>query len=364
MDSLDRGLAAIGRGWRIQIEQAGVDDRLVDISLKLVALCLLYTFGAALIWPTAFGEVLYIYLAKLIAIGPMTLLLALVSSAVFTAPKAPISFVIQLLRARGRQAAVIVAIFVLLLAAFTTYKVNIPKIVPFYCDNALADLGELLHGQAPWKIAHAFDSDGLAWLVDVAYSRIWFLEWFGMAMYAALYANRAPHLRYLAALVLTTVVVGTMLATLLSSAGPLFYDQLYSGTRYEGLLRALRQFPSNEQVLHYSDYLMRNYRTGTAAFGTGISAMPSMHVAIATLNALYLARLNRWFGVAGWVFAMFILFGSVYTGWHYSVDGYVAILVVAVIWQRTRPIDNTLGASKALAETLYPAPAARPIQYS
>lgn len=46
--------------------------------------------------------------------------------------------------------------------------------------------------------------------------------------------------------------------------------------------------------------------------------MPSVHVAIATLNAFYLARLNRWLGVAGWAFAIFILFGSVYTGWHYA----------------------------------------------
>ncbi|MER8866395.1 hypothetical protein NKI19_22205 [Mesorhizobium sp. M0751] len=30
-----------------------------------------------------------------------------------------------------------------------------------------------------------------------------------------------------------------------------------------------------------------------------------------------------------------ILYGSVFTGWHYAVDGYASIVVVSVIWWAT-----------------------------
>ncbi|MCY1310989.1 PAP2 superfamily protein [compost metagenome] len=63
--------------------------------------------------------------------------------------------------------------------------------------------------------------------------------------------------------------------------------------------------------------------------------MPSVHVALVVLNAYFLSSLNRWLGVAGWVYAGFILFSSVYTGMHYAVDGYVSIMTVSLIWWLT-----------------------------
>ena len=46
--------------------------------------------------------------------------------------------------------------------------------------------------------------------------------------------------------------------------------------------------------------------------------MPSMHVAMAVLNALFLGRLAWWLGALRLAFAAAILFGSVYFGWHYD----------------------------------------------
>ena len=39
--------------------------------------------------------------------------------------------------------------------------------------------------------------------------------------------------------------------------------------------------------------------------------------------------------MAGWSFAALILFGSVYAGWHYAVDGYLSISVVSLLWYLT-----------------------------
>jgi len=332
--------------------------QLGNVPQKLLGLCLAYIFVAVLIWPSAYYAMADIYLPRLFILGPLGFLAVMIPAAMALSPKAPLTFIAMSIRTNGLRAAIVVIVFILTLSAFTTYKVNIPDIVPFYCDEALADLGELLHGQAPWRIAHAFDSDVLAMVVSVAYANLWFLEWFGLVFFAALFANQPVHLRYLTAMALVVMVVGTLMATLFSSVGPIFYDEFLGGDRYAELLEVLKQRPYNEHVLSYSSYLLATYRTDMPALGSGISAMPSMHVAVATLNAFYLGRLNRWLGIAGWAFAIFILFGSVYTGWHYAADGYVSMLVVAVIWRRTAGIsDDKPAASGPTTDALCPSPA-------
>ena len=68
------------------------------------------------------------------------------------------------------------------------------------------------------------------------------------------------------------------------------------------------------------------------AMGSGISAMPSMHVALATLFALVGWRTNRWVGIATTLFAVIIQIGSVHLGWHYAIDGYAGAVGMIVIW--------------------------------
>ncbi|TPK91237.1 MULTISPECIES: phosphatase PAP2 family protein [unclassified Mesorhizobium] len=314
--------------------------RLGNVAQKLLALCLVYISVAALIWPSAYFAMGEMYLHRLFVFGPLAFLSVMIPAAMIVSPKAPVTLIVTAIRTNGVRTAIVVTTFVLMLSAFTTYKVNIPDIVPFFCDEALADLGELLHGQAPWRIAHAFDSDILSMAVAVTYAKMWFLEWFGLVFFASLFANQPVHLRYLTGMALVIVVAGTLMATLFSSVGPIFYDEFLGGDRYAGLLEVLKQRPPNEHVLSYSDYLLTVYKADQPALGSGISAMPSVHVAIATLNAFYLGRLNRWLGAAGWAFAIFILFGSVYTGWHYVLDGYVSMLVVTVIWRCTASITD------------------------
>ena len=60
--------------------------------------------------------------------------------------------------------------------------------------------------------------------------------------------------------------------------------------------------------------------------------MPSFHVAIAVLNAIYLTGFNRIVGALAWTYATIIMLGSVYFGWHDAVDGYFSIAAVLVLW--------------------------------
>lgn len=64
----------------------------------------------------------------------------------------------------------------------------------------------------------------------------------------------------------------------------------------------------------------------------GISAMPSMHVAMSWVIAFQTFQFRR---ALGWLmvgFAVLIQFSSVHLGWHYAIDGYLGFVVAVVCW--------------------------------
>jgi len=72
-------------------------------------------------------------------------------------------------------------------------------------------------------------------------------------------------------------------------------------------------------------FLWTNYKNSGAQLGGGISAFPSMHVALAAWFALVLrARHVAWLGVA---YVLGVFAGSIILGWHYAVDGAAGIAV-------------------------------------
>jgi hypothetical protein len=58
--------------------------------------------------------------------------------------------------------------------------------------------------------------------------------------------------------------------------------------------------------------------------------MPSVHVGIGAWVGFGLWRTRL--RIAGLLFAILTLLGSVRLGWHYAIDGYVSIAIVAVLW--------------------------------
>jgi membrane-associated phospholipid phosphatase len=85
-------------------------------------------------------------------------------------------------------------------------------------------------------------------------------------------------------------------------------------------------------ALWAQNVLWQSYIDPGAAQVEGISAMPSMHVAMATLMALIAFRVNRRLGWAYTVYAGLIFLGSIHLGWHYALDGYVGALGTIGIW--------------------------------
>jgi membrane-associated phospholipid phosphatase len=78
--------------------------------------------------------------------------------------------------------------------------------------------------------------------------------------------------------------------------------------------------------------LWEGKRAATWGAFAGISAMPSIHLAMATLFAFLAFEVRKWLG---WVFVGYtalILIGSIILGWHYAIDGYSGIILASIIW--------------------------------
>jgi hypothetical protein len=102
--------------------------------------------------------------------------------------------------------------------------------------------------------------------------------------------------------------------------------------------------PIELMALRVQDLLWGFYQKSDFGIGHGISAAPSMHVASTWLVARMLQRYGRIPAILGWSFFGVILVGSVHLGWHYALDGYIAILLAWLIW---RTIGWALGRAEA-----------------
>ena len=297
----------------------------------LAVAALVYICGAVLLAPDAFAMLLLQYTVSHVVSLPPLLLAGAVIVPLIARPRAPLQFLREVLRQRAAGAATVIVFFCVGIAAFSTYKHSIPDLVPFFADRPLADLDEWLHGGPAWRLTHGI-SPGAAEALAYLYGPVWFAEMLGLVLFAAFLPDDRLRVRYLISYAATIVLLGTVLRVVGASAGPIFFDRLFEGDRFADLMASLAAQPAGVQMLRASDYLFASYQSNDAVFGAGISAMPSIHVAMAVLNALFLARINRWLGMAGWAFAACIMVGSVHFGWHYALDGYVSIVAVFLIW--------------------------------
>ena len=63
--------------------------------------------------------------------------------------------------------------------------------------------------------------------------------------------------------------------------------------------------------------------------------MPSMHLVMATLYACAVWSCGRRWRIAGITFVAVMELGSVHSGWHYALNGYVGIVAALGIWWAT-----------------------------
>lgn len=93
----------------------------------------------------------------------------------------------------------------------------------------------------------------------------------------------------------------------------------------------------------------------------GIAAMPSLHVAVLWFFFLWSRKYARALSLFYAVGTILILIGSVVTGWHYAIDGYVGMILAYIAYRAALLVekDEPAGApAPALQEPAQPVPAA------
>ena len=229
---------------------------------------------------------------------------------------------------------------ILSIPLFVKLKTMIPVFHPFAYDASFEALDRVLHfGQQPWELLQSFL--GHPWMTLVIHRLYYF--WFPailLTYYWQIFSRKDPVLRqqFVLSFIACWIVIGVVMATALSSAGPIYYGEVVpeAGHVYNDAMNYLLGVDEQSKMIMFDiRYLLWGSYTGEITDGKlrGISAMPSMHVSIAFLLMLFGLRLNKWFAIGYTTFFVLIFLGSIHLLWHYAVDGYVSIIVTFAIWK-------------------------------
>jgi hypothetical protein len=199
-------------------------------------------------------------------------------------------------------------------------KSMIPHVGGYWADPLLADWDHRLFGQDPWQL---FRSDLLRPIYAQAYV-CWFLITFGTV--GVLAFSKKDQSVLITAYLAIMIIGGTIGQYMLPSVGPIFYERLGLGARFSELVA------TNDPTYGlFADYLWQHYEAGGANLGTGISAMPSMHVTLAVWTAFAAHAIWRPLAVPAVLYALIIWAASIASGWHYALDGLIgSILAIAI----------------------------------
>ncbi|MGH7586454.1 MAG: phosphatase PAP2 family protein [Gemmatimonadales bacterium] len=225
----------------------------------------------------------------------------------------------------------------LLWNTYASWKTLIPVLQPFYLDPALARVDRWIHlGRHPWEWLHSLlGSMAATEAIDAVYFTWIFLIPIVILIFA-FWRDSRRRAQFFLTYGLTLILLGSLAATALSSAGPCYYALLANGPDpYAALMTSLRDIDARVglHVTATQDWLWRSHLAQGQVAYARISAMPSIHVGLTFLYVLATRGSGRIIEALGWTYFVLILIGSVYLGWHYAVDGYVAVLAVGALWK-------------------------------
>jgi hypothetical protein len=315
-----------------------------DVPIYLVAGALL-AFSFGLFWAYGIGRTgaedipsnARLYFAAALAMGFADIVWQLARHR----PAAPTQFLLGLYRARLADPRVLarlplLAITIAFMPFFSTLKSMIPLFNEFTWDPVFIawdrtlflgrDAADALQPVVGYPIVTA--------LLAVFY-HAWIMLIYVGVLFFLFYRAAAPAVRqYFLGFVLIWTLIGGGLATVFASVGPCFVGPIFGDATFDAHMAYLRaadeQFPV--LTLNVQELLLQWYHEGDRGLGAGITAMPSMHVAMAQLTWLGMRRVSRPAGQ--WFFAFFVLIwiGSVHLAYHYAVDGLVAAIATGAIW--------------------------------
>lgn len=249
----------------------------------------------------------------------------------------------------------ILVVSILFMPGFSAMKSAIPLFQPYSWDQRFIDLDIAIHGQDPWRLLQPLLGYPIVTSAISIFYHLWVLLIYMGTIYFALFVDdRSLRIRYFAACFGLWAINGVALAILFASVGPCFVGPLLGNPHFAEqaayLAQANQQWPV--MVVEVQQQLIAWHQSGSHGLGRGITAMPSMHVALALLFFLAVRQVGRRLGLTFFAFFAIIVIGSVHLGYHYAVDAYVSIAVTAALWglcgalvrRRTRP-EPAVGAA-------------------
>lgn len=235
---------------------------------------------------------------------------------------------------------------------FSSVKVNMPEVMPFWADDVLTRLDVALHfGHTPHDLLGALsglDTTGLA----TFYLNSWILPaTFFPVLLVACDPDPQRRRQFILLWMAAWVLIGNVAAVAFLSYGPIFAD-LFPGGLEEAHAGALALVEREDagRLLAVKTRLWAAYSGEAGVVGSGISAFPSVHISMATVFGLYIHRLGRDLSrrlssapvarslpILSAVLGAFcvLIYGvlSVYLGWHYAVDGYASVLIMVGLYR-------------------------------
>lgn len=229
---------------------------------------------------------------------------------------------------------------ILLIQTFSSIKTMIPLLQPYsHWDVDFAEWDRLLHGNIdPWRILQpVVGYPVVTWTLNAIYYFLWFPILLAMLFWQCFDLRRpSQRLQFLLTFALAWILLGSIAATAFSSAGPCYFGRVTGlDDPFVPLIDYLKRVNESHPLLALTvqEKLWQFYSSRTFVQGAAISAMPSLHVAMAFLFALSGWRVNRYLGILLSLFTVVIFIGSVHLGWHYAIDGYVSIIAIWAIWK-------------------------------
>ncbi len=264
-----------------------------------------------------------------------------------TRPEKPVKWLMQdlldvMIRDKERiwGGIILIICLVLITGTFTFLKTAIPVINPFAWDETFALIDRYFHGGIdPYVyLTPIFANTIMTRIADGTYS-IWF-SLFSFFTFIAAMDSEHPlrRNRFILAFFLCWIFGGNVLATLFSSVGPVYFEEFGYGDHFAPLLTILHNINEVQPILavELQAALLDGYYNGGDL--TGISAMPSLHLAIAWLMVFQAFLYSK---ILGWLmigFALMIQLASVYLAWHYAIDGYFGFVIALFCWKLATPL--------------------------
>ncbi len=231
---------------------------------------------------------------------------------------------------------------------FLPLKYAIPGQVQFWMDMPLAATERALFTADPWLLIDQL----LGWAavpIDRLYA-LWFPVQSVVLFTVILQPASAAKSRVLIAYSLAWFLLGVVAAVVLSSAGPIFYDRAFGGNAFAPLHETLRARGA-WVVLAASDAMWLSLATGRPGIVAGISAVPSIHVAVSLWMFLTARTLMPRVAPFAAAYLALIWLGSVQLGWHYVSDGLVGAVGMLAIWALAESIRTATRPSGFFEQT-------------